>query len=675
MKKILIANRGEIACRIIKTCKALGIRTVCVHSAEEKNSLHRIEADESYELPAEGTASPYLDINSIVVHALASQVDAVHPGYGFLSENANFARMLEKVGVKFVGPSSQTLTLLGEKNSARELALKLSIPVLPGYQGNNQSIDNLKIEAKKIGFPLMIKGVSGGGGRGMRLVNNLEKFETHIVSAINEARQHFSNPDVILESYLKDARHIEVQIIADSHGNLLHLFERECSLQRRSQKVIEEAPAPFLDKTLRQQIHNAAITLAKSANLEGASTFEFLISNKDFYFLEANCRIQVEHPVTEAITGIDIVEQQLRIAFGEALSFTQKEVISHGHAVESRIYAESPAENFLPSTGVIDYLDISSTIDNPNLRFDHSLYLGQKITVNFDPMLGKLIAKGESREEALTNMRQSLEEIIISGVNNNIPFLRNVISHLLDTSNQVTTSYLENNLTQFTADPIASHSPYVVCARLISEHFLSKNQSNHSDLYIRPGHVTENGWTLVFQPPTNYIVNELSSDKFSTVSALTYSVKSDENSIILKVNIDGEEYKIEGLQFNEDSLPNLISVNGLNIPILQLSNSSTNSVVRVGTRHYKVKETGILGTSNDLEEKIISRDVLSPLPGIIQTFKVSPGDTVEKGDLLFTIESMKMEHIVKAHTGGTIEGIKVKQGDKLEKDQLVLQII
>ncbi len=424
MKKILVANRGEIAVRIIRACKELGIVSAAVYSEVDKHSLHAILADEAYSIGEPQAAASYLNQEKIIDLAKKIKANAIHPGYGFFSENASFIKAVEDAGIIFIGPSSKSVEMMGSKTEARKLMQKNNVPIVPGTTEPIKNIkEGIKI-CKEIGFPVLLKASAGGGGKGMRKVSSEKEFEDAFESTKRESLKAFGNDEVYIEKYIEKPRHIEVQILADKFGNYVHLFERECSIQRRHQKIIEEAPSSFVDPITREKITAAAIKAAKACNYFNAGTIEFLMDDKkNFYFLEMNTRLQVEHPVTEMITGIDLVKEQISIADGNKLSFKQDDLKINGHAMESRIYAEDPDNNFLPSTGkIIEYLQPSG----PGIRLDNGFITGSEISLYYDPLIAKLISYGNDRESAILKMQRALSEYHIAGVITNIPFLTKI---------------------------------------------------------------------------------------------------------------------------------------------------------------------------------------------------------------------------------------------------------
>jgi acetyl-CoA carboxylase biotin carboxylase subunit len=418
--KVLIANRGEIAVRIIRACRELGLHTVAVYSEADRSALHAKIADEAVCIGPAASSKSYLNVRAIIGACEITGADAIHPGFGFLSENASFARTCEKCGITFIGPDSKSIEMLGDKAAAKEAMKAAGVPVITGSDGAVASFEEAKEIAEKIGYPVMVKASAGGGGRGIRIVENADELESQINAAKQEALSAFGNDEIYIEKFVVNPKHIEIQILADAHGNVVSLGERDCSMQRRNQKVLEEAPSTVIDEETRKAMGKAACAAAKVCGYKNAGTIEFLVDkDRNFYFMEMNTRIQVEHPITEEVTGIDIVKEQLKIAAGEPLSFTQEDVKLNGHAIECRINAENPAMNFMPSPGVIDSLFIPG---GPGVRIDTAVYQGYEITPYYDSMIAKLIVHGKNREEAIAKMKWALSEFIVDGVNTNIDF-------------------------------------------------------------------------------------------------------------------------------------------------------------------------------------------------------------------------------------------------------------
>ncbi|MEZ4911279.1 MAG: acetyl-CoA carboxylase biotin carboxylase subunit [Saprospiraceae bacterium] len=442
MQRVLIANRGEIACRVIKTLNKMGIKSIAIYSEADRQAKHVRMADEAYYIGPSPSSQSYLKMDDILRLAKEKNIDAIHPGYGFLSENADFAEKCNNSGIKLIGPSAHSMQVMGDKLSAKEAVKKFNIPMVPGTDYAISSVNEAKKIAENVGFPVLIKASAGGGGKGMKLVNRIEEFEEMMQLAINEATASFGNGAVFIEKYVTSPRHIEVQILADSFGNTVYLFERECSIQRRHQKVVEEAPSAILTDSLRKEMGEAAVKVAKSCNYEGAGTVEFLMDDKmNFYFLEMNTRLQVEHPVTEVITGLDLVEQQIRIARGEALSFTQDNLKIQGHAIELRVYAEDPYDNFSPS---IDTLFEYTLPKGEHVRIDNGYDEGDVIPIYYDPMISKLIVFGETRAAALEYMKEAIQQYNVVGPKTTLPFGAFVVSHPAFVSGQFDTKFVEN---------------------------------------------------------------------------------------------------------------------------------------------------------------------------------------------------------------------------------------
>ena len=424
-QKILIANRGEIAVRIIRACKQLGIETVAIFSEADRNSLHVQLADEAVCVGGNRSSESYLNMENIISAAVSKGAEAIHPGFGFLSENARFADLVEECGIRFIGPKGHVIDKMGNKSRAREIMIEAGVPVVPGSEGKLDSIEQALELAQEIGYPVLIKASAGGGGRGMRVAYNEDEFRNAYNTAKTEAKVAFGDDTMYLEKYVLSPKHIEFQIIADKYGNTVHLGERDCSVQRRNQKVIEEAPSLISDD-LRKRMGEAAIQASKSVGYENAGTIEFLVSNNEFYFIEMNTRIQVEHPVTEMVTGIDIIKEQIKIAGGEALSFTQEDVKLKGHSIEVRINAENPKDDFRPAPGTVSLLHVPS---GHGVRFDSFIYTGYTISPFYDSMIGKMIVHGNTRQEAIDKMKATLDELVIDGVKNNRQFCMNILEN------------------------------------------------------------------------------------------------------------------------------------------------------------------------------------------------------------------------------------------------------
>ena len=444
----MIANRGEIAVRIIKACQETGIKTVAIYSEVDKKAPHVQLADESMNLGDPTPIESYLNIPKIIKFAKEAGAEAIHPGYGFLAENPDFAKTCDDAGIKFIGPSPKVISLMGDKIAAKKTMEKAGVPVIPGYHGVKQDNVSLVKEGKKIGFPLLVKAAAGGGGKGMRIVHNEDVLEESIESAKRESKSSFGDDTVFLEKYINKPRHIEFQVLADEHGNTIHLFERECSVQRRHQKIIEETPSPVMNPELQKKMGIASVKAAKAVDYYNAGTVEFMVDGDlNFYFMEMNTRLQVEHPITEMTTGVDLAKWQLKIANGMELSLKQNDLIQRGHAIECRIYAENPSNGFLPSIGTLKKVESPT---GPNVRNDTGIYTGMEVTPYYDPMLSKLIVSCENRSESINKMIWALSRYVILGVTTNIPFLQKVLSHKEFKKGNITTHFIDNYFKDWT---------------------------------------------------------------------------------------------------------------------------------------------------------------------------------------------------------------------------------
>ena len=444
LNKILIANRGEIAVRIIRACKEMNIKTVAVYSEADKDALHTKLADEAICIGPANSKQSYLNIKNIIEAANITKADSIHPGFGFLSENAQFAKICEESNIKFIGPKSEVINLLGNKSNSKELMKKEGVPVIPGSEGSIKNLKEAILICEKIEYPILLKASAGGGGKGIRVVNSFEELETSYNIVKQEAKNAFNDDEIYIEKYIKNPRHVEIQILADEHGNVVHLGERDCSIQRNHQKIIEETPSTIVDEKLRNKMGNAAIKAVKAANYTSCGTVEFLVDDdKKFYFMELNTRIQVEHPITEMRTGIDLVKEQIKIAAGESLKFKQKEIEFKGHAIECRINAENPSKNFMPSPGKINEINLPG---GNGVRIDTAIYDGYVIPPNYDSMIAKIITYGTNRNEAISKMKRSLEELVIDGIDTNRDFLFDIIKNPNFIRGNFDTSFIEKEM-------------------------------------------------------------------------------------------------------------------------------------------------------------------------------------------------------------------------------------
>ncbi|WP_248732214.1 acetyl/propionyl/methylcrotonyl-CoA carboxylase subunit alpha [Pseudomonas sp. MWU13-2517] len=625
--KILIANRGEIACRIQRTAQTLGYRTVAVYSDADAQALHVQMADEAVNIGPAPVQQSYLNIPAILDAAKKTGADAIHPGYGFLSENAAFAKACLNAGLTFIGPSPEAIELMGSKRLSKLAMLDAGVPCIKGYQGTRQDDATLRQEANRIGYPLMIKASSGGGGRGMRLVHDADALLENLHTARSEAKNAFGSDELILEQALIDPRHVEIQLFGDRHGNLIYLGERDCSIQRRHQKVIEEAPCPVMTPELRQAMGEAALKAGGTVNYVGAGTVEFLLDRDGrFYFLEMNTRLQVEHPVTELITGLDLVDWQLKIAAGEPLPLKQADVLLSGHAMEVRLYAEDPAQGFLPQTG-----DVLRWEPAAGVRIDHGVLQGQRISPFYDAMLGKIIAHGATREEARRKLLRAVEDTVLLGVTTNQRLLADMLKHSDFIAGDFSTGFVVEHFSQIPPQP-ASQEQLALAAALFYQ---------HSAIAHSPGLA---GWSN----------NARGTDTAPWACRLEVNGEiHDVSTTSLHVTTDGRHATLE---FNGIRRRIAYHLNGnrLWLPGLTI----TNCTQQVASRQA--------GAS--------SGTVKAPMDGAIVDIRVSVGETVSKGQLLLVLEAMKMEHPLTAGIDGVIKGLQVVAGDQVRNRQVLLEI-
>ncbi len=666
-KKILIANRGEIACRIARTCQRLGIQTVAVYSQADQDAMHVQLCDESYFLGGSLPKDSYLLGNKIIEIALQCGAQAIHPGYGFLSENALFAKSCHDAGIKFIGPSAQAIDSMGSKSAAKSLMEKASVPLVPGYHGENQDPQFLIEEADRIGYPVLLKASAGGGGKGMRIVESRETFAQALASCQREAMNSFGNEQVLLEKYLQRPRHIEVQVFADQQGNYVYLFDRDCSVQRRHQKVVEEAPAPNLKPELRIAMGEAAIQAAKAVDYEGAGTVE-LIANTNpqgdveaFYFMEMNTRLQVEHPVTEMITGQDLVEWQLKVAFGEPLPLLQHQLVQQGHAIEARIYAENPEKQFLPSIGKLRVLQIPQEIPD-EIRVDTGVSQGDVISPFYDPMIAKLIVYGQTRQEAIDKMTWALAQIRIIGLSSNVAFLARLMKSHDFVKPELDTGLIARNETQLL------HGKQHI--ELIDLLFLVAKQLTLEEQRLKTSAREENspwsvqdGWRMMGPIKRDFSFEQIDNSETAT-STLTYDYTNKKTTYLGQEQI--LQFTVQGDAIN-----------------LQLGNQVFSSLVLIDpekTSQFHLFSEGAhqVWQYNDPLESLSHAvhqlgNLSAPMPGRITLIHVKAGGQVKAGDPLVVLEAMKMEHTITAHQDGEIEEIYFAQGSQVQEGNQLLR--
>ena len=648
---VLIANRGEIACRIMRTASAVGLRTIAVYSDVDKDALHVKTADEAVHIGASPAAQSYLDSEKILAAAKSSGAEAVHPGYGFLSENAGFAQACTDAGLVFIGPSPDVMEIMGDKAKAKRAMLEAGVVCIPGYQDADQSTAALRAAAQSIGFPLMVKAAAGGGGMGMRKVADMQDFALAVSEAKSEAESAFGNGDLIIEKALVGARHIEVQVFADTHGNTIHLGERDCSVQRRNQKIIEEAPAVGLSKKLREAMGSAAVQVAEAVNYIGAGTVEFLLAGNDFFFLEMNTRLQVEHPVTEAITAEDLVKMQINVAQGLPLSLTQDDVQFDGHAIEARIYAEDPDAGFLPASGRVDVF-----IPSEGVRVDTGVASGSIVPSDYDPLIAKIIAHGDTREIARSKLLATLKDTALFGITTNIGFLTRVLADENYSKGGVDTEFVNTYKEQFTTPEITKD----ILAQAVAVQFdldfeTSRNQSLFPDL--PPTH-----WASATMPSTPYQC--LVGDNEYSFSVTPNGVRDTEircgDDIWHAVLNERTKHKA------------VLSIDGCKHSLFYQPVSLSHLQIRVGGHVYDVHDknkmfAGASSTQNDGQ-------VTAPMHGNMAEIFVKTGDVVAEGDKLGVLEAMKMRHEITAPLAGEVTEIFATAGEQISSGAPILTI-
>ena len=646
--KILIANRGEIAARVIRTARSLGYRTVAVYSAADAGAFHVSEADQAVCIGPAATGESYLVGEKILDAAKLTGADAIHPGYGFLSENAEFSKACEAMGVAFIGPPADAIELMGSKRLSKIAMIEAGVPCIPGYQEAEQSEDTLIARAAEIGFPLMVKASAGGGGRGMRLVFEKSELAENIRIARSEAENAFGSGELILERAIVEPRHIEIQVFADEFGNAVFLGERDCSIQRRHQKVVEEAPSPFVDPELRQRMGEAAVNAAKACNYRGAGTVEFLVDkDKNFYFLEMNTRLQVEHPVTELITGLDLVEWQLRIASGEELPLTQEEVTLTGHAVEVRLYAEDPRNNFMPQTGTVRLWHYPT---RAGLRVDHGIHPGQEVSPFYDPMLAKIIAFGESRPEAIRRLASAVQDTQLLGINNNKLFLQNVLRNEVFERGDATTAFIEQFfISDVSMDQKAPSSATLAhAALLLLHHGVDIKRDRTADWHNPAAAATS--YRLAFDGDIQTVSITDRDGHFEIVTGA-------ERFILNLVSIDESECVYVENRVRE-TMRFAFAGN-----ILYLDDGTGHFILEDVT-YQPAKTAGGAGNGQ----------VKAPMDGAIVDVLVREADTVEAGQTLVVLEAMKMEHAIKAGISGTVTAVSCEVGQQVKSRQLLATV-
>ena len=659
--KILIANRGEIACRVIRTCRRLGIRTVAVYSEADADAQHVRQADEAYLIGGPRPADSYLRGDAVIAAAREAGAEAIHPGYGFLSENADFADAVAAAGLVFIGPSGASMRKMGSKAGAKELMAAAGVPVVPGYTGEDQSPNTLAREAARIGFPLMIKAAHGGGGKGMRVVHRLEDFIAQLESCQRESANAFGRDRVLLERYVASPRHIEIQVFADAHGHTLHLNERECSAQRRYQKVLEESPSPFLTPALRAAMGDAAVKAAQAIDYVNAGTVEFIVDpDGQFYFMEINTRLQVEHPVTELVTGLDLVEWQLRVAASEALPLAQEDIRQQGHAIEVRLYAEDPEAGFLPGSGRLERLALPEA--SPGVRIDAGVVEGDTVTIFYDPMIAKLIVHGADRMEALARLRDALARCDIAGPKSNIAFLERLVRHPAVTGGWIDTGYLDRHLDEFMPAPSLASTQQValVAAELLWQEARTRAQAGDGDEPDSPWAIAD-GWRLGHAGARPLAFAHLGQ----TWTALAHG-----HGGRYRIELADEVHEVEDARLTGDLLGLRIHGQARRFRILR---HGTRLTLHDGEQRTAV-ETVPAYRRTDVAEVSGSGKIVAPMPGRVVLVKARPGDEVVAGQELLVMEAMKMELAVKASRDGVVADVRAAAGDFVEADTVLVAL-
>ncbi|XP_028159495.1 methylcrotonoyl-CoA carboxylase subunit alpha, mitochondrial [Ostrinia furnacalis] len=669
INKVLIANRGEIACRVMHTSKKLGIRTVAVYSDADKHAMHVEMADEAYHIGPAASTQSYLNAAKILEVAKKSNSQAIHPGYGFLSENVEFCEKCSDEGVIFIGPPPKAIRDMGIKSTSKHIMSSAGVPIVKGYHGEEQSIEKLQAEAQRIGFPLMIKAVRGGGGKGMRIAMTEADFLPQLESAKRESLKSFGDDNMLLEQYITDPRHVEVQVFADKHGNVVHLFERDCSVQRRHQKIIEEAPAPGLSEETRRSLGEAAVRAARAVGYVGAGTVEFILHRQthEFHFMEMNTRLQVEHPITEMITGTDLVEWQLRVAAGEPLPLTQEEIIRRGHAVECRIYAEEPGAGFLPRAGTLHRL--TQPTKEQHVRVETGVREGQEVSVHYDPMIAKLVVWGRDRNEALAKTRAKLSEYKVAGLETNVNFLLRLSGAKAFVEGDVHTAFIpqhEAELFPLTSEPAVEEKAIQAALGFILN---AQRQQAVNDSW-KGISVEPAGWR------PNYQLKKTIPLRFDEKDLkVTVEYGSAPNTYKVQVN-DGEWKQVEAsLSNNEQGLQlyTLLGDKTTKVGLLTFENEvhmydeNGQTVLKVPLPKYQAAGGADAAASAD--------SASSPTPGILERVMVQKGDKVVKGQPLFVVIAMKMEYVVRSPRDGVVSGLaSVKLGDPVGKGAQIVTL-
>ncbi|MES9870144.1 MAG: acetyl/propionyl/methylcrotonyl-CoA carboxylase subunit alpha [Sedimenticola sp.] len=657
-EKILIANRGEIACRVMKTARKMGIKTVAVYSDADKDALHVHMADEAVHIGAAPSAESYLVMERIIQACKDTGAQAVHPGYGFLSENAAFCEALEAEGIAFIGPAPYAITSMGDKITSKKLAGDAGVNIIPGHTEVIKDADEAVTISDQIGYPVMLKASAGGGGKGMRVAWNSEEARDGFERATNEARSSFGDDRVFVEKFIEEPRHIEIQVMADTHGNIIYLNERECSIQRRHQKVIEEAPSPFLDGATRKAMGEQAVALARAVEYRSAGTVEFIVdAHRNFYFLEMNTRLQVEHPITEKITGQDLVELMIKVAAGEKLPLGQDDVQLNGWAIESRVYAEDPFRNFLPSIGRL--VNYRPPEESDSVRVDTGVYEGGEVSMFYDPMIAKLVTYGADRDEAIARMQVALDEYYIRGVQHNISFLNALMAHPRFQEGRLTTNFIAEEYPDgFNAEMVPQEDPAkpIVVAAMIHRNYMDRAACMSGQMRGHEREVNDE-WAVIIGGEAHQVVTRPTQNGYHVeYGGKAYSVITDWalGQPLFEGTINGEALCFQ------------VERNGLWYSLFHRG-ARTDALVmtpRAASLHSLMPEK---------EEADLSKFLLSPMPGLLVKVSVEAGQEVKAGEELAVIEAMKMENVLRAEQDAVVAKVAAEPGDSLMVDQAIIE--
>lgn len=657
---ILIANRGEIACRVIRTCRRLGIRSVAVFSDADRDALHVRLADEAWPIGGSEPSASYLREQTVIEAARKAGAQAIHPGYGFLSENTDFARACQQAGIVFIGPKPESIDAMGSKAAAKALMEKHEVPLVPGYHGEDQDAATLAREASRVGYPLMLKPASGGGGKGMHIVREEDEFASTLEAAQRESQGAFGDARMILERYVEHPRHIEFQIFADTHGNVIHLNERECSAQRRYQKVLEETPSPFVTPERRKEMGDAAVAAARAVDYVGAGTIEFIVgTDGDFFFMEMNTRLQVEHPVTEMTLGLDLVEWQLRVAAGQALPLAQEDIHADGHAIEVRIYAEDPDQNFLPGSGKLDVLQLPP--ETPQVRLDGGVVEGDTVTIFYDPMIAKMIVHDADRTQTLQHMRDALRQCEIIGPKANIGFLQRLCNHPVVIDAEIDTGYLDRHLDEF-LDTSSEPDPQAVTAAatavLLQDEHTARAHAAEADPHSPWAEA--DGWRMGVTGKRVVIL--LTGETRVEVNAYGHGGN-------YRLQHGADEVRVEGARLADAALEMRCDDVARRVPVRCVGTHVTVHDA-TGNRHRFRRAPAYAWESDDAAG---GDTIIAPMPGRVVKIHHGTGDTVGQDDDVLVMEAMKMELALKAPRDGTIEEITAAQGDFVDADSVLVR--